>query len=106
VTVTQQVFNSDPAIELEQAVKNILTEVLGLGQRGAALTADTALLGGLPELDSMAVATVLTALEEKFDILIDDGELSAETFDTLGSLTQFVHQLITARKSIARKPIG
>jgi acyl carrier protein len=104
VTVTQQVFNSDLknqlANQLEQSVKDILTEVLGLGQRGAALTADTVLLGGLPELDSMAVATVLTALEEKFDVMIDDGELSAETFDTLGSLTQFVDQLITAGKPV------
>jgi len=54
------------------------------------LTRETGLFGNLPELDSMAVATVLTALEDRFDILIDDDEVSGEMFETVGALADFV----------------
>ncbi len=51
---------------------------------------DTPLLGAVPELDSMAVVSLLTALEDRFGITLDESELSAETFSTLGSLGDFV----------------
>ena len=71
-------------------VKTILTDVLNLGPTGATLTADTPLLGSLPELDSMAVVTLIGALEEHFGIAIDDDDISASTFATVGSLAEFV----------------
>ncbi|QCI78771.1 acyl carrier protein [Hankyongella ginsenosidimutans] len=80
---------ANPAAPVAQ-VRELLTETLGLGARGAMLTAASPLLGALPELDSMAVATVLTALEERFGILIDDDDVSAETFETLGDLAALV----------------
>lgn len=75
-----------------QEVKNILTDVLSLGNRKNSMTADTVLLGNIPELDSMAVVNVITALEDYFGITVDDDEISARTFETLGSLTSFVDQ--------------
>jgi len=75
-------------------VKQILTDVLSLGQEGAALTAQSPLLGSIPELDSMAVVNLITALEEHFGIVVEDDEISASTFETLGSLSDFVaHKL-------------
>ena len=71
-------------------VRQILTEVLALGPQGAALGPDTPLLGSLPELDSMAVVNLVTALEAQFDIVVEDDEISAATFETLGSLAAFV----------------
>ncbi|MBQ5964526.1 acyl carrier protein [Massilia sp. ZL223] len=73
-------------------VKTILTDVLGLGASGAALGADTPLLGSLPELDSMAVVSLIGALEEHFGIAIDDDDISASTFATVGSLAAFVEE--------------
>jgi acyl carrier protein len=73
-------------------VRNILTDVLNLGPVGAALTADSPLLGSLPELDSMAVVSLIGALEEHFGIMVDDDEISASTFATLGSLAAFVQE--------------
>ncbi|MEX5745707.1 acyl carrier protein [Massilia sp. X63] len=73
-------------------VRNILTDVLNLGAAGAALTADSPLLGSLPELDSMAVVSLIGALEEHFGIMVDDDEISASTFATLGSLAAFVQE--------------
>ena len=75
-------------------VKNILTEALHLGAAGAALTAESPLLGALPELDSMGVVTVIAALEEQFGIVVDDDEISATTFETVGSLAAFVAEKV------------
>jgi len=71
-------------------VKTLLIDVLALGPAGQALHADSPLLGSLPELDSMAVVTLIGALEEQFGIMIDDDDISASTFSTLGSLADFV----------------
>jgi acyl carrier protein len=73
-----------------EEVKTLLIDVLNLGPAGAALTADSPLLGSLPELDSMAVVTLIGALEEHFGIMVDDDDISASTFATLGSLAGFV----------------
>ena len=73
-------------------VRNILIDVLSLGEAGKALNEQSALLGSIPELDSMAVVNLITALEEHFGMVIDDDEISANTFETLGSLHAFVQQ--------------
>jgi acyl carrier protein len=56
------------------------------------MSAETQLLGAIPEFDSMAVVGVITALEEHFGITIADDEIDGATFATLGSLAQFVEQ--------------
>jgi acyl carrier protein len=72
------------------AVRDILRQTLQLGDRADALGPDTPLLGSVPELDSMAVVAVLTAIEERYGVTIDDGEVSAQIFTTVGSLAEFV----------------
>lgn len=67
---------------------------LQLGNRAVPPDESVALLGSLPELDSMAVVTVITALEEQFDMVVEDDEIGAETFETLGTLTAFVRQKV------------
>jgi len=76
-------------MQLEE-VKAVLVDVLNLGDAVAALVPDSPLLGALPELDSMAVVSVIAALEERFGIMVDDDDISASTFATLGSLSAFV----------------
>ena len=71
-------------------VKTILIDVLNLGEAGQALGADSPLLGAIPELESMAVVGVIGALEDSFGIVVDDDDISASTFETLGSLAAFV----------------
>ena len=75
-----------------EEVKTLLIDVLTLGPAGQALNADSPLLGSLPELDSMAVVTLIGALDEHFGIAIDDDDISASTFATLGSLAAFVEE--------------
>ncbi len=71
-------------------VKTVLGEALQIEDRTLEMTRGTLLLGNLPELDSMAVVTVLTALEDNFGFIIDDDDLVSDAFLTLGSLVSFV----------------
>ncbi len=73
-------------------VKTILGDVLSLGDARHALTESSGLLGSIPELDSMAVVHLITALEEHFGIVVDDDEISASTFETVGTLNAFIQQ--------------
>ena len=51
------------------------------------------LLAGMrAKLEAMAVVAVMTAIEDRFGVLIDDDEVSADTFESLGSLIQFVQR--------------
>lgn len=84
---------------LEQ-VKNILVEVLSLDKGKIALREDSILLGSIPELDSLTVVNVIAALEENFGITIDDDEISAKNFATLGSLAHFIEQKLAEQKNV------
>ena len=75
-----------------EEVKTIVIDVLSLGAAGQRLDAGSPLLGALPELDSMAVVSLIGALEEHFGITVGDDDISASTFETLGSLSAFVAQ--------------
>ena len=76
---------------IDTKLRRILADVLGLkpGQADA-FTAESGLFGHLPELDSMAVAGLLTELEDRFDITIDEDELDADLLETYGALLAFV----------------
>ena len=79
---------------LEADIKGVLRDTLVLGEGAEALEASSPLLGAIPELDSVGVVSVLTVLEEEFDIIVEDDEISAEVFRTLGNLTEFIQRKI------------
>lgn len=72
------------------AIKAILADTLQLGGRVETFDLDTPLLGSIPELDSIAVINLITALEEQFGFTVADDEISADTFASVGSLLAFV----------------
>jgi acyl carrier protein len=71
-------------------VRQIVGESLELGERTSTLGPETALLGNIPEFDSLAVLGVITALEKNFGIQFEDDDITGETFETLGNLAAFV----------------
>lgn len=75
-------------------LQRILRDTLNLGDRAAKLNAASPLLGGIPEFDSMAVVTVLTMIEDEFGITVEDDDVSAEVFETLGALARFVDEKV------------
>jgi acyl carrier protein len=84
----------EASMQYLEEVKNVLSDVLNLENRRDALGEDSPLLGSIPELDSMAVVNVITALEDHFGIVVDDDEINASTFETLGDLTRFVERKV------------
>ena len=77
-------------IDVDAAVRGVLADVLGLApDRVAGFDRDTPLFGALPELDSMAVAGVLTELEYRLGIVIDDDEVDGDMLESVGALTDF-----------------
>jgi acyl carrier protein len=76
-------------MSLTDEIVTVLAEVLSLGQRAQSFNRDTPLLGALPELDSMAVVSLITALEERLGIVVDD-DIDGSAFATVGSLTDYV----------------
>lgn len=82
-------------MDVHKEVLRVLDEVLSLGGRSASFTRQTPLLGSIAELDSMAVVTLLTTLEEQLGIVVDD-DLDGATFATVGSLVDFVSGQLSA----------
>lgn len=87
----------DRTMDIENLMRALLRDVLGLSQdRVDAFDTDTPLFGALPELDSMAVAGLLTEMEDRFDILIEDDDIDGDTFETFGTLVAFAQAKVGA----------
>jgi acyl carrier protein len=77
-------------MNVEKEVLRVVDEALSLSGRSSKFVRSTPLLGALPELDSMAVVTILTSLEEQLGVTGVDDEIAGDTFATVGSLVDFV----------------
>ena len=77
-------------MNITHEVLSIIDDVLSLQGRTAGFTPETPLLGAIPELDSMAVVALITALEERFGFIVDDDEITSSIFETVGAMTEFV----------------
>ena len=77
--------------QIDTTIRAVLRDVLALSEdRAAAMHDLTPLFGALPELDSMAVAGVLTELEDRLGIVIEDDEVDGEMLESYGALLGFV----------------
>lgn len=83
-------------VGIERQVLRVLDEVLSLNGRASGFTRSTHLLGAIPELDSMAVVSLITSLEEQFGVTVDDDDIDGETFATVGALVDFVSGKLAA----------
>jgi len=79
-------------MSLQQETIQIIDDVLMLEGQVEHFNEDTGLLGSIPEFDSVAVVSLVTALEEEFGCVFDDDELNADVFATVGSLTKVLEQ--------------
>ena len=86
----------DLILDTRTEVLRILDEVLSLGGRAMKFSAETPLLGAIPELDSMAVVTLITSLEEQLGITVDDDDIDGDTFATVGALVDFASSKLAA----------
>lgn len=68
----------------------VLTDVLGTDHSAGQFTEDTLLFGSLPELDSLALVELISAMEDRFEFEMDEDDITAEVFETVGSLSAYV----------------
>lgn len=97
--MTERSTSSDPevgrvaptsATDTDATLRAILRDVLALDEaKVASFNSNTGLFGYLPELDSMAVAGLLTEMEDRLDMIIDDDEIDGEMLETYGALLAF-----------------
>ena len=83
-------------MNIAEEVKSVLGHVLRLEEKAQLFDANTALFGAIAEFDSRAVVTLIAALEERFGIIVADDEITAEVFETVGSLTDFIERKVAA----------
>ncbi|WP_299328089.1 phosphopantetheine-binding protein [Parasphingopyxis sp.] len=84
---------TEAADKVEETLRAALVDVLGLdASEVAGFDGDTELFGAIPELDSMAVAGLLTEIEDRLDIWIEDDEFEAEMLETFGNLLAFAKE--------------
>jgi acyl carrier protein len=73
-------------------VKDLIGKILGIADRVDSMDASSRLLGSLPELDSMAVAELLAAIEERFGFEVDGADIVTDTLETVGTLATYVEK--------------
>jgi acyl carrier protein len=88
-----------------EEVKAVVVATLDIEDRADDLVPESQLLGNLPELDSLAVVELLTELQDRFGIEIEDDEVIGDMFETLGQLTAFIDAK-SAERSTAGLPEG
>lgn len=77
-------------MDIQADVIAILHSSLGVPTGAITPHPDTRVLGAIPEMDSMSVVGILASMEELYGITVDDDEIDADVFATVGSLTAFV----------------
>lgn len=75
-----------------EVIKKVLVTSLGIEDRADTIDASSGLLGEIPELDSLGVLELVTALEEEFGITVDDEDFTGEVFETVGTLAAFIDE--------------
>ena len=83
-------------MSIADQVKSVLGQVLKLEDKARHFDESTGLFGTIAELDSRAVVTLVATLEDQFAITVADDEITAEVFETVGSLTEFIERKLAA----------
>jgi len=101
--LARRLYNAHPVmvggefeLDVSQQVIETIVRVLDLRDGAQGMSRATPLLGHVPELDSMAVATLIGSLEERFGFVVEDDEIDGSTFATVGSLVSFVESKLAA----------
>jgi acyl carrier protein len=77
-------------MEIQSDIVAILQIALGVPSGGIKQHPDTPVLGAFPAMNSLSIVSILASLEDQFGIIVDDTEIDADVFATVGSLTAFV----------------
>jgi len=76
---------------LENKLIQLLSDLYGKREFLENIDYSANLIEEIPELDSMGIVSLITALEENFDIEFDDEDIIIEHFENLGTLLALVN---------------
>lgn len=79
-------------MEIEKRICALIADLRQEVDPSESLAADTPILGRGVGLDSVEALTLVLAIEEEFNIVIDDKDLSKELFRTVRTLSRCVAQ--------------
>lgn len=77
-------------MSVKQELITIIKNVLNIDWYN--LDENSRLLGDLPEFDSRAVIAVIGSIEEHFEIIFEDEDVTADVFETVGTLASFIEK--------------
>lgn len=98
MTTIPSINGAADEMALDRELKGLIADVLGIDPaQAAAFGSDSGLFGYLPELDSMAVAGLLTEMEDRLGIVIEDDDVDGEMLETYGGLLAFARAKLDPR---------
>lgn len=77
-------------------IRDLVCDVVGNNDSASLLNEHSALLGAIPELDSIGVVNLMLGMERRFGFLVHDEEVEVEIFETVGSLRDFAQRKLAA----------
>jgi acyl carrier protein len=92
-------------MDIDKFTQDLLQQALHLDSEQAVFTDSTPLLGNIAELDSIGVVNVISLIEEQLGCVIEDDEITAEVFESFGSLANFIaNKNITSLSGVNHAP--
>jgi acyl carrier protein len=93
--------NKTPGVnEIIQEIKRILVEDMRLNVVSEEIPDNYSLLESGLALDSILIAELITRIEDRFALQVDDEALKAELFNDLSILAGFVEQRLAAKFNV------
>jgi acyl carrier protein len=80
--------------DIEQEIRNFLTENF-LSGRSEGFSEDVQLLGNV--IDSTGVIELVTFVQERFNVVVDDAEVTPENLGSLKSVVAFVEKKLRSK---------
>jgi acyl carrier protein len=94
-----ETMRQDAHFEIEKRIKQLLSSELNVNASIlAASTFNTPLLGRGVGLDSVETMALALTIEEEFGISVPDTDLTAELFETIGSVVEYVARKLSEQR--------
>jgi len=78
--------------EISDRIRDFIATELMFEDTPATLSDDTPLLSGV--IDSLGLMQLISFIEEEFDVAIDDAEVTATNFRTVGDIQRLIEQKV------------
>jgi len=82
-------------VEAAEKIKDFIKQEILFEDTSQSLNEDTPLLNGV--MDSLGLMQLVAFIEEEYDVEIDDADMTAEHFRTVGDIEALVNQKVSEK---------